>query len=264
MRSLIASDRADAAPLFAGTPPSSTLVSALRDHDWAIAYTRTLALSAGLATFVPRVVTHDPDPPASAEHASRWLARPLQSLGLSAEEAPPSCRPGPNESLPSDELLSRLPERFLAVHPGSGSATKNWPAQRFAALIDALAAGEAWLLVEGPADEASAAPLRGLPRAVLARDRPLRSLGALLGHAGLYVGNDSGVTHLAAAWGAPTLALFGPTDPAVWGPVGERVTTLCSPNRQMDGLDLSEVVARALAFRAPGVSPDRARRAPPP
>jgi ADP-heptose:LPS heptosyltransferase len=260
VQTLIASDRADAAPLFAGTPPSSALVSALRDHDWAFAYTRTLALSEGLATFVPRVVTHDPDPPAAAGHASQWLARPLQSLGLSAEGTPPSCRPGPKESLTSDELLSRLPQRFLAVHPGSGSVTKNWPAQRFAALIDALAPGEAWLLVEGPADEASAAPLRGLPRAVLARDRPLRSLGALLGHAGLYVGNDSGVTHLAAAWGAPTLALFGPTDPTIWGPVGERVTSIRSRNERMDGLDLSQAVAAALALKAPGASPGRGRR----
>jgi ADP-heptose:LPS heptosyltransferase len=52
------------------------------------------------------------------------------------------------------------------------------------------------------------------------RDLPLPQLAAKLAAAALYIGNDSGVTHLAAAAGAPTIALFGPTDPATWAPIG--------------------------------------------
>jgi ADP-heptose:LPS heptosyltransferase len=95
--------------------------------------------------------------------------------------------------------------------------------------------------VIGPADEDAAAPLRGLPGAVPVRGAPIRVLGALLAKAGLYVGNDSGISHLAAAAGAPTLALFGPTDPAAWAPVGPRVQTVRSPNMKMEGLDLATV-----------------------
>jgi heptosyltransferase III len=231
--------------LFGGGTPSGALASALRTHDHALAYTRNAAVSATLADLISHVVIHDPEPPPGSAHVSHWLARPVESLGLSAADLPPSYKPGPEEALSAGELCSRLPDRFLAVHPGSGSAAKNWPAERFAALVEAMASGERWLLVEGPADDAGAAPLRVLPGAVVARGRPLRELGAVLGRAGLYVGNDSGVTHLAAAWGAPTLALFGPTDPAVWGPVGERAASLASRNGRMDGLGVAEVLDAA-------------------
>ena len=97
----------------------------------------------------------------------------------------------------------------------------------------------------GPADESAAAPLAALPGAVVARDLPLRVLAGRLAGAGLYLGNDSGVSHLAAAAGAPTLALFGPTDPAVWSPVGPRVETVASPDRTMAGLDVDTVYAAA-------------------
>ena len=154
---------------------------------------------------------------------------------------------GEHESASS--ILARLPARFLAVHPGAGSPTKAWPAERFAALVQRHAAGHRWLLVAGPGDVAAAAPLLSLPGAVVARGIPLRSLGALLSQAGVFVGNDSGVGHLAAAAGAPTLALFGPTDPATWSPVGPHVETLSSPDHTMDRLTLpavSAAVARSL------------------
>ena len=77
-----------------------------------------------------------------------------------------------------------------------------------------------------------------------ARCRPAispRVLGAVLADAGLYVGNDSGVSHLAAAWGAPVLALFGPTDPALWAPVGPRVNVLRAKDEKMESLELQDV-----------------------
>jgi ADP-heptose:LPS heptosyltransferase len=124
--------------------------------------------------------------------------------------------------------------------------------ERFAALVHAHADTRPWLLVVGPADEDAAAPLSALPGCVPVRDMPIRQLGALLGRAGLYVGNDSGVSHLAAAAGAPTLALFGPTDPAVWAPVGPEVETVRSPDTKMAGLDLDVVHAAAARLRARG------------
>jgi ADP-heptose:LPS heptosyltransferase len=59
------------------------------------------------------------------------------------------------------------------------------------------------------------------------------------------VGNDSGISHLAAAWGAPVLALFGPTDPAQWAPVGPRVRVLRAGDGRMESLELEDVVRAA-------------------
>jgi len=66
-------------------------------------------------------------------------------------------------------------------------------------------------------------------------DLPLRTLAGVLARCSVYVGNDSGVSHLAAAVGAPTVAIFGPTDPRVWGPRGPRVQTVGGPDA--GGLD---------------------------
>ena len=102
--------------------------------------------------------------------------------------------------------------------------------------------------MEGPADVTPVAPLARRPGAVVARGLGLRTLGAVLARAGLFIGHDSGVSHLAAAWHAPTLALFGPTDPALWAPVGPRVRVLRAPRGQMEELSVDEVLS---AVRSP-------------
>lgn len=105
-------------------------------------------------------------------------------------------------------------ENFAVIHPFSGSPRKNWPLEKFRALARGL---ERTMPVQwccGPDDP----PLEG---AVHLDD--LYELACWLARARLYIGNDSGITHLAAAVGTPVLALFGPTDPAVWGPRGRNV-----------------------------------------
>ncbi len=142
-------------------------------------------------------------------------------------------------------MLTRdLPEGFLAVHPGSGSPAKNWPTERFAEAAHRLSDGRPCLLVLGPAEETT----RDWPGFTVAREWPLRVLGAALSRAGLFLGNDSGVAHLAAASGAPTLTLFGPTDPALWAPVGSRVSTLPAPDGDLAALPVDAVVRAAIDF----------------
>ena len=192
---------------------------------------------------IPNVIAVD-HAPAPGVHAAEWYARPLAGLGRVSEADPPVLLPSDAERAQADHWMQRLPPDFIAIHPGSGSPAKNWPAARFAALARTLSPARPWLLVQGPADAAAAALLAREPGAVAARELPARALGALLAHAGLYVGNDSGVTHLAAACGAPTLALFGPTDPAQWAPVGPRVTVIRAPGGRMDHLEVDEVIAR--------------------
>ena len=242
---LIDWNRSDVASLFdEGVVLADTLAGELRGFDLAVVYSRSEALRAQLGAYVPRVIGVDPAPP-PGRHAGRWYAEALPPLGIDHDGDPPTLRFTDEEQARAGEWRARLPSAFLALHPGSGSAAKNWPAERFAALARALSPGRDWLLVCGPADDAPAAVLSREPRAVLAHELPPRVLGALLAQAGLFAGNDSGVTHLAAASGAPTLALFGPTDPSQWAPMGPAVTTLRAPDERMSGLGVETVLAAA-------------------
>jgi ADP-heptose:LPS heptosyltransferase len=236
---LVALDGWEVARLLAGAPAAAPLSAELHT-DTVLAFTESADLLARLRPFATDVFSHSPHPE-PRQHASRWLAEPVRRLGGDPAPQPPTLLFSADEHRRAVAVAPSLAPGFLAVHPGSGSATKNWPAERFAALVQAHGSGRRWLLVIGPADEDAAAPLRGLPGAVPLGNVPVRVLGALLARAGLYVGNDSGVSHLAAAAGAPTLALFGPTDPAVWGPVGPLVETVRSPDKKMEGLALAVV-----------------------
>lgn len=108
----------------------------------------------------------------------------------------------------------------VVIHPGSGGEHKNWPVQRFARVacgLEEVGRRVTWCV--GPAEEdVDVAPT--LERASLV------DLARELASARLYIGNDSGITHLAAAVGCPTIAIFGPTDPAVWAPRGPHVTAV--------------------------------------
>jgi len=129
---------------------------------------------------------------------------------------------------------------WLALHPGSGSAAKNWPLENWLSLAGAVEKELELpcLFISGPA-EVHLTPILekfggGPHQTRLVHNQPLPVVAGLLARARGYVGHDSGVTHLAASLGRPTLALFGPTDPAHWGPRGPRVLIL-APGRS--GLD---------------------------
>jgi glycosyl transferase family 9 (putative heptosyltransferase) len=247
-------DAARIAELFTEAGPSNALRQTLGGFDAAVAFSRHPDLARNLGALIPRLVVHDPLPPAGSGHAAEWLARPVSSLGAPCAEEPPTLEATSDEAQRAAVLVRDLPDRFLAVHPGSGSRSKTWPADRFSGLVKALGI-DRFLLVEGPADaEAVAAVRASCQGAVLAPGLPARVLGATLAHAAAFVGNDSGVTHLAAAWGVPTVALFGPTDPDVWSPVGPRVTVVRSPHGGMDGIAVDAVaaaMARLLAETGP-------------
>lgn len=99
------------------------------------------------------------------------------------------------------------------IHPFSGSAVKNWPLERFRVLAARLKTRLPVLWTAGPSE--------ALEEAIRFDD--LYELACWLGSARLFIGNDSGISHLAAAAGTPVVAIFGPTDPAIWSPRGERV-----------------------------------------
>ncbi|HWF00159.1 MAG TPA: glycosyltransferase family 9 protein [Caulobacteraceae bacterium] len=128
---------------------------------------------------------------------------------------------------------------ILAVGPASNWIGKAWPAERYARLARALLdeegplAGGRLMVVGGPGDRHAAAPaLLAVPRdrlIDLVGRADLLTVHAALAHARLYVGADSGLMHLAAAAGAPTLGLFGPSDERLYAPWGEQTAVVRGP-----------------------------------
>ena len=118
-------------------------------------------------------------------------------------------------------------------------SAKRWPPQRFAALADRLIEeGVAQVcLVGGPEDGPIAAAIKDGMRQEpcdLTGQLTIGQLGALLEQGGLFVGHDTGAMHLAVAVAAPVVAIFGPSDPRMYGPYGENCVTIwhdvgCNP-----------------------------------
>jgi ADP-heptose:LPS heptosyltransferase len=119
----------------------------------------------------------------------------------------------------------------VIVHPFSGSARKNWPLCFFRRLAAQLSCAVEW--TAGPEEE--------LPEAT--RFDNLADLANWIAGARLYIGNDSGITHLAAAAGIPTLALFGPASPQTWTPRGPNVTIV--PAQALESLLVDTVLDAA-------------------
>ena len=124
----------------------------------------------------------------------------------------------------------------LTLAPGSGAAEKNWPIDFFRAVAEwwRRATQGAAVVLTGPVEEERGGFDTLSDCCKSAHDLNLAQVAALLARSDLYLGNDSGITHLAAAVGVRAVALFGPTDALEWAPIGERVTVLtrnveCSP-----------------------------------
>lgn len=127
--------------------------------------------------------------------------------------------------------------KVMVLAPGSGARQKNWPAVRHKELVkwwERQARGVV-VTVLGPAEEENEEILQQFAAEPhVLRGLEVEKIAAVIGQCQLYVGNDSGLTHLAAALGVKTVAVFGPTDPTCWAPRGAHVKTVylgveCSP-----------------------------------
>lgn len=139
------------------------------------------------------------------------------------------------ESLP---VAVSSAKRLLVLGPGTALAGKAWPVERFANLAGQLTAPGG--LLDGAVVVPTGGEMDRPAAAIIGRDLPagqfvdmtgadLPTTAALMSRADLFVGNDSGMMHLAAAAGAPTLGLFGPTDERLYGPWGERAAAVRAP-----------------------------------
>jgi hypothetical protein len=158
-------------------------------------------------------------PPAGAQlHASDFFMKQAGCTGAAVPKIP----------CPPERRLD-----FAVIHPFSGSPRKNWPLDRFRGVAQRLAMPVRWC----------AGPEEQLEHAV--RIDNLYQLACWLSTAHLYIGNDSGITHLAAAVGTPVVAVFGPADPAVWAPRGDRVRVVSGDLEQI-GIETVLEAARSV------------------
>lgn len=151
----------------------------------------------------------------------------------------------PANSVAADTFCEGLGAPVLAIHPGAGARAKRWDVAGFVQVAQWWRSGGGTVVaVAGPA-EASEAPVLG---GAEIRDWPLPDLAALLARSALYLGNDSGVSHLAGAVGTAGVVLFGPTAARRWRPVSGRLVALQGRPSGPDGISLSALpAARVIA-----------------
>jgi heptosyltransferase III len=163
---------------------------------------------------------------------------------------------------PADEARAANllpPGRLLVLAPTANWTGKIWPAERFIELGRTLLAGPlsgaAVAVMAGPGETERnlAAPvLAAFPGAIdLAGNLALPEAAACLKRTSLFIGNDSGLMHLAAAAGAPTLGLFGPTPAGEYAPAGNRAAAAAAPDGTMQGLSVAQALAAATALLEP-------------
>ncbi|TPI40607.1 glycosyltransferase family 9 protein [Mesorhizobium sp. B3-1-6] len=157
----------------------------------------------------------------------RYLS-PLEALGVDLRVRAPAIRPLPFETTRALALLARhqiRPNAFVAVHAGASFVGRRWQPERFAEAIGRIVreTGLRVVLVGGP-DESEATDrimaAAKTPVVNLAGTLRLETLLALLKEARLFLGNESGPMHMAAAAGTPVVGLFGLTSPVRWAPIG--------------------------------------------
>lgn len=224
-------------PLFtSGSPLPAALKERLAPFQLALVFSPQPhpTLLARLAQAGIAAAHHLPSWPASGrEPVGAFLAAHLTRLGIPVPPEPFRLVIG--EDWPDQAPPLSGPGPFLAVAPGSGHPCKNWPLAHYYEVTRALAwqHGLRVIWLAGPAEEPLLPYLQGLTAAqdhLLLTGLPLTAVTAALARCRLYLGGDSGLTHLAAAVGVPgVLALFGPTDPRVWAPRGEGVRVLDAP-----------------------------------
>ena len=231
------------------------VVHSQHESRWTALYDSS-PLPAALATWLGAfdlILCYWPDP--DGELARRFPSRNGQgvlfagALPTLAPAAAHYCAPLHQLGLTPRALLYPLrhpkPQGFqIALHPGSGSPRKNWPLDRWEALAYWLIQdlGASVSVISGPAEPANLFRTTG----EILHCLPLDELADQLAACRLFIGHDSGVSHLAASTGVPCILLFGPTDPAMWAPPSPSVRVL----RAGDELSAISLAAVQQAVRA--------------
>jgi heptosyltransferase III len=244
-------DRANVARFFTQQPTfSEEQATRIRSFDLVLSYLYDPdgVVQANLKAAGARQVLYG-SPLVKEGHAIERLMRPLETLAIYGE------KPAPRLTLNIETGKKWLKAQGLsgdavAIHPGSGSPKKNWPAENFLQLAERLReSGQTPLMIFGEADAEVAARIRAeIPPGVELSGCTLVELATVLSACRAFIGNDSGVTHIAAAVGLPTIALFGPSDANRWGPRGSRVSVIQAAEGNLNLISVQNVWTRLRPF----------------
>jgi heptosyltransferase III len=185
----------------------------------------------------------------ASDHAARQLARPIEELGIRLVDLTEKIFLSEEDRQFGREFLQTLSQPIIAIHPGSGSKEKNWPLQNWIELFSAehwhIEKRHSLIVISGEADKEQTVQLERTwkDREIrFAKNLPLPHLAGVLEHS-IFIGHDSGISHVAAAAGANCILLFGPTDPNVWAPRNENVEVLRAPTGEINDLEIAVVQA---------------------
>ena len=151
----------------------------------------------------------------------------------------------PEAEIPRAKLCGHAPERapYVAIHPFASAPEKAWSVVGFLAFAEhQIKAGLEPVILAGPGDDVT--PFSGFE---ILRAAPLSEVKNLISGATFFLGNDSGPAHIAAAFGVPVIALFGPSDPAAWGPWRTESQVLKADD--LINIKLDQVLAAAEALK---------------
>jgi lipopolysaccharide heptosyltransferase III len=235
-------DAAESARIFTGRERPGWLGGRAAVYSWIGA--RDAGVRKRIATWARSASFFSVERGPGAVHAAVGYARAvgirggLRAIASAGRIEPPA-------TLAHERLAVMGPGPVLAIHAGAGAHAKRWDSAGFVQVAEWWrAAGGAVVEILGPA-EAGEAPVLGAP---VAREWPLADLAALLARVALYLGHDSGVSHLAGAVGAAGVALFGPTDPGRWRPASDRIVALRAHPGGRGGIPLRALpAARVIA-----------------
>jgi ADP-heptose:LPS heptosyltransferase len=202
---------------------------------------------ARLAAATDAEVSFHPFRPDDDAHVS---AAYLRAIDATASPMDSRLEPTPDDLAAAARALKQSNidrSHLIVIFPGSGSPAKNWPAEKFAALASTLSKRAGVAVILGPAESSLEPVFRERGVATL-KDLDLPTVAAIARLAAAFVGNDSGVSHLAAAAGTPGLAIFGPTDPVRWRPLGGRIDILW--RNPIDSIEVEEVAGALSKFVA--------------
>lgn len=198
---------------------------------------------------VDEVLVFTGNPPAESEHV--WVAnlrRCFVGADVHTHHGRPDARFACEWTERGGEAARRSnPSGSIVCHVGAGAEAKRWPMHRFAELAEAIRqrgnSQPMFIAGEVESERMTMPDRRQFAQCGGRFINDLQDLARLIRSASLFIGNDSGPTHLAAQMGIATIALFGPTDPDKWGPVGPAVEILAPPTpRPMTWLPTEAVV----------------------
>jgi len=182
------------------------------------------------------------------EHNLRFV----RALGIDAPMESPHLVPSPAARSTAAGFLAdtfpKAPSRIVVMHVGAGKLSNLWPVERFAAVARRLAEelDVSIVVTEGPRDQDAVAKFRHhVPEAAHWQNDLVNTLG-ILSCANLYIGNDTGMSHVAAAVGAPCLVVFGPHDATRWAPAGPAVQTISPESHRIEDVRVNEVYDEAV------------------